>query len=209
MSWTVRAKDEHIIRSAIQEADNKNILLFGSASDQGYNAAAKVYPAEYEQVFCIGAAKSTGHTDSAAELQAKYVFPGGEWSEIKASRGAKDGALDHAWGSSFACALAAGLAALILDCTEIAGLGKLHRDSVRKRENMDAIFSSMIREKGSKYIPVTQYFTPEITSSSWDSEGKQKFRKMVKTILRYATSNFSTSFWNQELTQNYYRPILE
>jgi len=178
MSWTIN-RDEHLIRPYIQEADRKNILMFGSASDQGLNTASKVYPAEYEQVCCIGAAKSTGRADSAAELQAKYVFPGGEWSDMKASRGG-DGTPDYAWGSSFSTALASGLAALILDCTEIVGYGK-HRSTIRTREGMDTIFSGMIREKGSKYIPVAQYFTAD---GMWDSEGKQKLKKVVKNILR-------------------------
>ena len=185
MSWTITSKYEQILRPVIQEADRKNILMFGAASDQGYNAASKVYPAEYEQVFCIGAAKSTGRADSAAELQAKYVFPGGEWSDIKAAQGASDGSLDHAWGSSFATALASGLAALILDCAELTGYGKLHRQAIRTRENMDAIFAGMVREKESKYIPVTQHFTAEVAAGSWDTEGKQKFKKAIKNILRY------------------------
>lgn len=188
MSWTVTSKYEHIIRSAIEEAAEKDILMFGAASDQGYNAATKVYPAEYDQVFCIGAAKATGRADAAAELQANYVFPGGEWSDLRAPRGGSDNTLEHAWGSSFSTALASGLAALILDCSEILSVispGKQYRGAIRKKDKLDKIFSSMIREKGSKYIPVTQFFTPEIASAVWDSEGKQKFKKAIKNIIRY------------------------
>ena len=190
MSWTITSSDqeslityESLLRPYIQEADHKNILMFGAASDQGLNITSKVYPSGYEQVFCIGAAKSTGRPDSAAEFQAQYVFPGGESSSIKKAQGL-DGESEHAWGSSFSTALASGLTALILDCTEIVGFGE-HRDRIRTRDGVDAIFSGMISEKASKYIPVTEFFTPTIANGIWDDDGKQGLKDMMKEILRY------------------------
>ncbi|KAF8462775.1 peptidase S8/S53 domain-containing protein [Kalaharituber pfeilii] len=192
MSLTVPARYETVIRPAIVEADQKKILLFGAASDQGYNVSGKVYPAQFREVFCIGAAKATGRVDSAAEAQADYVFPGGEFSDIKTT--AMQGTPEHAWGSSFATALASGLTALILDCAEIVGYGKQYRNVLRMKENMDLVFRGMISEgftvansgqaKNQSYIPVTQFFTTDISTGMWDTEGKQRFKKLVKNILR-------------------------
>ena len=167
----------------IEKANSKGILMFGAASDQGKNATSKVYPAECDQVFCIGAANSAGKADSAAESQANYVFPGGELSDIKAQ--GCDRTPEHAFGSSFAMALASGLTALILDCTQIVGYGKKYRSSIKTKDRMDAIFEGMIRDKTSKYIPVPKFFTPELAKSDWNVDGKKMLEKLVETIIRY------------------------
>lgn len=182
MSWTVTGNYGNL-RHNIELADHKKILMFGAASDQGYNAPSKVYPAELDQVFCIGAAEPTGKADSAAKPQADYCFPGGELSDIKARGG--DGTPQHAWGSSFATALASGLTALILDCTEIVGHGKSYRDTLRTRDSVNAIFKNMVPERGSKYIPVATFFHREMANSFWDEEGKEKLKKQVEDIIRY------------------------
>ncbi|KAF8244126.1 hypothetical protein K440DRAFT_610568 [Wilcoxina mikolae CBS 423.85] len=83
MSWTIEKTNKNArqieeLEAAIKEAHKSRILMFGAASDQGYNSSGKpYYPAKGTGVICIGAAKGSGHAEEVAEKDSDYLFPGG------------------------------------------------------------------------------------------------------------------------------------
>jgi len=126
MSWTIhRTQDNDTgfkeLTAAIKEAQDAKILMFGAASDQGFNSDRKPFPAKASGVICIGAAKWSGHVEEAAERDADYVFPGGTFM-LPQTQSNRDEQPQQVSGSSFATALASGLTALILYCVEISSL---------------------------------------------------------------------------------------
>lgn len=174
MSWTVKLPDERsALQDALDNASKAGILLFGAYSDQGHNLGsnAVLYPAMHNKVFCIGAADSSGNLDKHVGYGADYAFPGGD-NDAKCE------------GSSFATALAAGLAALILHCAEYIDYGEDEelRDALRQHLHMNKVFERMLAQ-GTKYISVANYFNEKLLHHGWDYEGKMMFANMVKNIL--------------------------
>ncbi|PWY74518.1 subtilisin-like protein, partial [Aspergillus sclerotioniger CBS 115572] len=127
MSWTIDIPSDidenpnfRLLREALQRADQRNILMFCSASDRGANNPA-TFPAQASaNIFRIGAAKQSGQMvdNVGSPDNVDYTCPGDsvntEWLD-------PSGVMRTDWhtGSSVATALAAGLAALILYCVQV------------------------------------------------------------------------------------------
>jgi hypothetical protein len=191
MSWTIPKNEmtdseRDALEAAIRHAREKKILMFGAANDQGYNTTDPSYPATCPEVFCIGAAKLSGHVEEGAAKESQFVLPGGSVRVGgKSSRHATSPNADSelASGSSFATALAAGLTALILYCVELAGRGE-NREGLRELSVMSTIFKQMTDRDQPKYVVVDNAFNPMISGLSWD-EGLPFLEDAVEKIIRY------------------------
>lgn len=141
MSWAIDYKETDIFNSrgqaledAIRLAANKNILLFCANPDKGPGQENNTYPLRSDiRVFCIGAATQDGHRWSKIDSEDKscnYFLPGVELGiEVENNQLASKknlGEPPDKWrvysGSSLSCALAAGLAAMILYCAQVSGI---------------------------------------------------------------------------------------
>ena len=127
MSWTIRKTDEnasHIedLEKIVKKAARNGILMFCAASDGGA-VTDQTFPAESQRelVFKIGAATEEGKAWKwvGEEKKIDFIFPGHEVVQER-YEGALLEKCNVLTGSSVATALAAGLAALVLDCVQIA-----------------------------------------------------------------------------------------
>jgi hypothetical protein len=214
MSWTIQKTpdndaDFERLSAAIKKAQDAGILMFGAASDQGFNNAINPYPAKAPGVICIGAAKWSGHVEEAAERDADYVFPGGTFT-LPPSQTNHDKQPQQVSGSSFATALASGLTALILYCVEInlspppgppgksdserppspqaspsaSRFSREHRKRLQNSEIIKEIFAHMA-QNGSKYIAVNQVFRATWADKKWNHPMVQdSFYADVEFIIR-------------------------
>jgi hypothetical protein len=191
MSWTIAQTEENQedikkLKAAIKEAHNAHILMFGAASDQGFNNTSPSYPASMPEVFCIGAAKLSGHTEDMAASESLFVFPGGSVGikSLRAPPQAADAAnSEMVSGSSFATALASGFTALILYCVEICEYGEKYRDDLQEFDIMKKVFQTMTQHN-QQYIAVKDYFKPAFERLDWDS-GRKKLVVLVEFIIRW------------------------
>ncbi|KAI9771958.1 MAG: hypothetical protein M1839_002591 [Geoglossum umbratile] len=190
MSWTIVQTEENQedikkLKAAIKEAHNAHILMFGAASDQGFNNTSPTYPASMPEVFCIGAAKLSGHTEDMAASESLFVFPGGSVGikSLRAPPHTADAAnSEMVSGSSFATALASGFTALILYCVEICEYGEEYRDGLQEFDIMKKVFQTMTQHN-QQYIAVKDYFKPVFERLDWDS-GRKKLDVLVQFIIR-------------------------
>ena len=141
MSWTIKKTEENTsytkqIDEAIKTAAANGILMFCAASDGGA-VTDQTFPAESqrESVFKIGAATEEGKAWKwvGEEKNIDFIFPGHEVVQERY----KGTLLQHCnllTGSSVATAIAAGLAALVLDCVQLAALH--YGDLVEKQKEL-------------------------------------------------------------------------
>lgn len=141
MSWTIKKTDEnasHIedLERTVKTAANKGILMFCAASDGGA-VTDQTFPAESQRdlVFKIGAATEEGKAWKwvGEEKNIDFIFPGHEVVQERY----KETLLQNCnllTGSSVATAIAAGLAALVLDCVQLAALH--YRDLVERQKKL-------------------------------------------------------------------------
>ncbi|KAF7630610.1 hypothetical protein AFLA_011231 [Aspergillus flavus NRRL3357] len=185
MSWSIRApavnniSDEfNELRGALQEAQNANILLFSSASDQGPDTY-DTYPAfGTSAIFKIGGADVDGnlHAQVGGEDNVHYIFPGDTFEGDDNNDGL---ASRSQWftGSSVATAYASGFAALILYCAQVRIALSNENDRVKCTEafralkthsEMERVFRNIGKTK--KYLPVWEVFGRSHKSHSGTSE---------------------------------------
>lgn len=198
MSWTIAKTDGNknkegldALEQALKEAREANILMFGSASDQGWNDENPILPSGFHGVFCIGAANSSGNPEAWAEKEARYVLPGasGSMAARSAKAGEDQASTDAASSSSFATALGAGLAALILYCIDLTeAVPPQNRKILTKYEVMRDIYDKMCSEN-KRYITAKKYFDPKFANMSWDEDSKKKLKGIVDIIIRPYTDN--------------------
>lgn len=136
ISWTVKETVENrdgvnTFRQAIKDALDAGILLFCAAADTGAIAEVE-YPWSFDQrrIFRIGAATADGRVwgPTGNPQSLSFILPG---HKVVSRNPHREGALpddfEERTGSSVATALAAGLAALILHCVNLAVVhGKEH-----------------------------------------------------------------------------------
>jgi hypothetical protein len=152
MSWTIKRTQQNTmdidgLRKVLLEAQTKGIILFCSLSDEG--AGGNGYPADYDIATRIGAATAAGKEWSWVEgHDAHFLFPG-EGVEIDVRT------REIASGSSIATALAAGLAALILHCVDIAEPDQ--RRNLQQQHVMKKAFQSLCKT-GNNYLKVWEVF---------------------------------------------------
>ncbi|KAG5766076.1 hypothetical protein H9Q72_005869 [Fusarium xylarioides] len=136
MSWTVKETVEkrdgvNTFRQAIKDALDAGILLFCAAADTGAITEVE-YPWSFDRqrIFRIGAATADGRVwgPTGNPQNLSFILPG---HKVVSRNPHREGALpddfEERTGSSVATALAAGLAALILHCVNLAVVhGKEH-----------------------------------------------------------------------------------
>ena len=122
MPWSIEAdgdrKEIEDLRIALDKASNKNIILFCAIFDKGNATPDNLYPGCMPTVISIGAATSTGGFSAIVQSlpaivqsrNVQFILPG-EDVEIDEKKNTAD-------GSSIATALAAGMAAMLLHCTD-------------------------------------------------------------------------------------------
>lgn len=197
MSWTIPGSHA-CLDKAIDKANRANIIMFGSASDQGAHIIDKPYMAKCSKngVICIGGAREAGYGDDSTKLEADFFFPGETQGipqplpHMKSSFGSK-------FGSSVATALASGLTALIMHLVELSRFGEDsgvdYRMQLQNHENIRNIFRDMIADpkktnsRTDSVIPVEKFFKPTWGDLmlGWGKEGvKNKLDRCLKQILR-------------------------
>lgn len=183
MSWAIERTENNSealkdLAAAIDEAHQKNILMFCAGNDRGlssyYNES---YPANCGHVFCIGAATATGERSVwVRDSEVDFLFPGDnvmvEAMDISLPLG------NLVSGSSLAAALAAGLAAQILYCVEIAAPESLTR--VGSYEGMNRVLQGLCIGK-SRFPLVSSLFNTEFGDLPW--EGTSKLQDIVQKLL--------------------------
>jgi len=182
MSWAITQsqatvasnQDIQVLQQRLKEASEK-MLLFGAASDEGNNLGENMHvlPGMHPDVFYIGAADNSGNLNPHVEKAAQFTFPGGDGG-------------DAYKGSSFANALAAGLAALLLHCADISGYhkgrtAKKSRKLMRSYPVMAKIFKNMCEGRDSKYLKVWSHLNAEQLDRDQDG---QQFAKQIENILK-------------------------
>lgn len=191
------------LEAAIKDAREKKILMFGAASDQGYNESNpnSIYPVSAGGVFCIGAAKVSGQAEDAAERESHYVFPGRNISSAPRRMSKTNdlqASIELTSSSSFATALASGLAALILYCVEITEEERqqsqkyrniepspINRKDLTTYDTMKSIFDSMVAVENKKYIAVKTFFDAKFADRAWEDDGEERLVDSVAKIIRY------------------------
>jgi len=146
MSWTINETPRNkeaigLLKGAIYDAEKAGILLFCSVSDQGVKKNM-AYPASLSNVvFRIGAATAYGDTwkwVGTDEADVDFILPGTRLRVDTRDPVVKN--VKPCSGSSLATALAAGLAAVVLDCVAINDPAELNL--LRSRANMKMAFES-------------------------------------------------------------------
>ncbi|KAF5020073.1 hypothetical protein F66182_7915 [Fusarium sp. NRRL 66182] len=185
MSWTItppegerRRRFDDAIYNALKV---KGILVFCAASDQGKSADVTYPYGSNNASFRIGAAKATGGmAETVGDANGlDFIFPGHQ----VVTNGSEDSSYDSDLqefepqsGSSVATALAAGLAALIIECVRLGVFytnktnpvdpnTAIRKDDLVKicqRENMKSAMESIgtSRHTDGKYIEVWHRFDP-------------------------------------------------
>lgn len=174
-------KDIEELEKAITSASRRNILMFCSASDLGNNAKkdqSQNYPykCKPDKIFQIGAATASGKGwEWIGHGEVDYIFPGEKL--LLQKRLGSDSLPESLSGSSLATALAAGLAALILYCTEVHS----HQDMVllRNHERMKEAFNAV--GVSDKYVLVWETF--EISHEEMRCSEEKILENIVKKLL--------------------------
>lgn len=173
MSWTIdlpsdseEYPDFNLLREALQRADQKNILMFCSASDRGANNPPTLPAQASGHIFRIGAARPSGQMVDyvGSPDNVDYTCPG---DAVGTEKSDPCGAIKTDWHtvSSVATALAAGLAALILYCAQVR-LAFSERENtrqgttaLRKLQTHDGMKKALdVMRDGSKYLAIWEVF---------------------------------------------------
>lgn len=195
MSWTIKPPlDTTKFDDAIKNAStrNKPVLMFCSASDQGhfpdYNYPHASNP---NAVFRIGASTATGaFADFVGDpTKLDLAFPGQEVDFDKNADREHLSRFESHTGSSIATALAAGLAALILECVRLGVIYTqeaqhsdprmaIHKEDLIKIRSKMAMMDALRRigtgeQTQNKYIEVWNTFDA-ITKKLKQEEGVRK-----------------------------------
>ncbi|KOS20541.1 Major intracellular serine protease [Escovopsis weberi] len=187
MSWTMPAPKmqglKKVFDDAMALAAKKNILVFCAANDQGFHQDSTYPHSSNRSRFRIGAATPEGKgTDAVGNTEKiDYLLPGHNIPVDEPSPQHRQGspvpeAIGTSSGSSIATALAAGLAALLLECVRLGILYTKETDSepadrpfvireddwrrLRQRDGMREAFSNIgtSADSGNKYVEVERLF---------------------------------------------------
>lgn len=149
MSWTIKEKPENAqgaenLRAAIEAAGKAGVVLFCSSDDKGMYEQAVALPASSQTTMIkkVGSCNENGNMSEFVNPDnVDYLLPGEKLDEV-----ISDGAVTKTdKGSSASTALASGLAALVLWCSELYGYDK----SDFKNERMYALFDKLKMESKS------------------------------------------------------------
>lgn len=168
MSATI--KKSRALQEAVADAISAGILVLGSTTGEGY-VDEEAWPANFESVLSIGAAKLTGkETEESITDNAKYMFPGKDILVSTSFLGSQPLETEVS-GTSFATAIAAGVASLILACRRLAlsterDPTRWERDLKSRRRIVVNVFSEMSANKG-RYVKPWTVFCQDEGQPSW------------------------------------------
>ena len=210
MSWTFERTPSNKteisqLETVIDEAHKKNILMFNSVPDSGKNGprVENIYPTCLKDsgVIRIGAATRTGDPSAWSGADCDYVLPGEGiafdhtntpyWpTENNAIDNASHAKGESFTGSSYATALAAGVAALVLLCQDpnMIGTENPNKTTYRTYRRIKTAFNSMgTQEKsgGPQFInPWEKVFTNKLGEiDARDKESRKKLAGVMKQLL--------------------------
>jgi len=201
MSWSISGNSEipeiKTLIEALTAAKKAKIIMFSSSDDEGAKANLNndCYPANHDGVICIGGATDMGYTYTGAKEQSIFTFPGGFPSSFTQPP-------KEVSGSSVATAYAAGFAALIMYCVEVAlgmmenamdgsPLGDIeqkHRERLQEKDRMCEVFDKMMSsgDGAQKVLPLDPALFPDNLGTNWGADGKQKlFLQSVHAMIQY------------------------
>ncbi|KNG85640.1 hypothetical protein ANOM_006031, partial [Aspergillus nomiae NRRL 13137] len=182
----LRDTESRKLSEVIDEAHNNKILTFAPVTDQGFNRPDIPFPGKTPGVFRVGAARDSGVPDDLSQGY-EFLFPGG--SSVTNVRQREEGSTGAnsavVLGSSFATAVASGLAALILHCAELCDLGDEYGDDLRQYQNMKDIFCIMASgSPQSSYIQAEKWFPASFENKDWmEDEDQDEFRRRITAII--------------------------
>lgn len=217
MSWTFERTETNgdameRLREEIDKANKDQILMFSSTDDKGLTGPdqARVYPTclKSQGIIRIGAATQSGAVSDWSGKEVDYVLPGenieiddpmsghnAHLLEHPSSNASHHGHLTHptATGSSYATALAAGVASMIIYCAEVAlihskaklepGQAPIDRQYIRKWNRMKGAFSKMsVSQPGMpKYVKPWDHFATKYDRLD-DEKAKEWLRGKVDEL---------------------------
>lgn len=153
MSWTIQtaandSDDMDSLKTALAHANTANILMFGSANDQGSNTNEEYFPSEKECIR-IGGATFTGEKLTWVDDKVDFWFPG---RNVPFLSGDDKSVVYHS-GSSIATAAASGLAGLLLYSARLIYQGTKQNKNYpfHTRDAMTDAFKNMAKGKDGKF----------------------------------------------------------
>jgi hypothetical protein len=196
MSWSFpkefekkrNEEDYNRFQTAIGNALTKKKILFGALRDEGQIPDWQAYhPAGIDHVIRIGSSTNMGRiADFNSDKSIDFALPGVQvLNELDPSKG-------HITGSSIATAIAAGLAATVIYCADLAEkLGVKILKSPRDYANMVMAFKRMCPEGDPKCplpsrIPIFQEFP---MNSSRDGNEQKEALKVIVTKLGFCDAS--------------------
>ena len=175
--------ENYVIKNAIRDAFHRGIILFAAASNSGVNPRFPVaFPANLRQVICIHSTDGDGNPsprNPPATLDCSLAVLGEGVAAAWPSRLFTDRSdLQRvASGSSVATAIAAGLAALVLEyaAQADAGLAKVQGwQRLRHCDEMRKVFMNMARERDN--------YQSVAPSSLFDYHGERMYERISGRI---------------------------
>ncbi|GKZ32277.1 hypothetical protein AbraIFM66950_001570 [Aspergillus brasiliensis] len=161
MSWAIEKEVMHadgeqarIFRTTMRKAvEDHQILLFCANPDKGSAAENDTYPTKIDPalVFCVGAARRDGvpwNEINPADKSCDLLLPGVELSmpeesSVEDSKGLSPDEYRKYNGSSLSCALAAGLAAILLHVANTVREDSEQWKGLRSKNGMEKAFQSL------------------------------------------------------------------
>ena len=191
MSWAadleVSSDDEEKLSSALNKAMNKHkIPTFCANPDKGRGYTTnETYPykAHPDKIFCIGAETSSGsqwRKIDPNDKSAHFYLPGVDLGIPVHAREGKDqppGKWEKYSGSSLSCALAAGLAAMILHIAKVCEVSNEDWKKLKTREGMKAAFEKIDVTDG--WLPVRKLFDLDSLRKGNDESKKEALKNDV------------------------------
>ncbi|KAL6695387.1 hypothetical protein J3F84DRAFT_408366 [Trichoderma pleuroticola] len=182
------------LQKAIEKAKSRNILMFCSAADdiQLLGRESLPFSAASDCILRIGAALPKGQRDPTSEdfNTISYFFPGNQVAEARNPRSSKP--VEYHDGSSVSTALAAGLASLIIYCTNVV---KTYYDDsrpftdwalkLRNHKNMRTAFDNINSPDydDKKFLPVWKTFG-DATERINNAQGEKKKIVELENLVR-------------------------
>lgn len=206
MSWTIEGPiagndDMALLRNAVAKAAERDILIFGSTSDQGNATLDNCFPAAFPSCIRIGSATDTGEPLAWVNPQkVDFLLPGKDvplFDNEQKLRSTES-------GSSVATAAAAGLAGLLIFCGWLLKgndnmdmkkndmmRGALKSMSMqpdnfpRMQEGLAHKFKQRLSRVRNPREPVTRSIQPniDISSLTWDEDCEQPLQDVMDNIL--------------------------
>ncbi|KAL6787896.1 hypothetical protein J3E68DRAFT_445126 [Trichoderma sp. SZMC 28012] len=202
MSWAIEKNSTLPYRplcDAIEKAVGKKIILFCANPDRGTGyTEIDTYPlfSGLGHIICVGAATQSGvrwNQIDANDKTCNFFLPGVELGiQVDTKQRRNPDGPPREWrthsGSSLSCALAAGLAAMILHCSLVTGVATFDSPKwgwLRSYDGMCSAFERMQVDKASGWLPVRRFFGPVVANPNENSTKKvQEIQNLIKDIFQ-------------------------